>query len=271
MNAQPNTVVSKDGTPIAFDRSGDGPPVILVDGALCSRAQGPMPELATELAPQFTVYNYDRRGRGDSGDAEVYEVDREVEDLAALIEEAGGSAAVYGTSSGGALALRAAAAGLPITKLAVFEAPFVVDDSRKIAPRTWAAELAALIAADRRGDAIKYFMTKGIGLPGIFVTMMKLMPAWKPMKAIAHTLPYDAAVLGDNFFGEPLDASRWAGVELPVLIAGGGKSPAWMRTSVKAVAEAVPNAVHREIPGQNHMIKATAIAPVLTEFFGGAR
>lgn len=263
------TVVSKDGTQIAYDRSGDGPPVILVDGALCSRAQGPMPDLAKQLASRFTVYNYDRRGRGDSGDAEVYEVDRELEDLAALVQEAGGSAAVYGTSSGAALALRAAAAGVPITKLAVFEAPFVVDDSRKPIPRTWVADLRSLTDAGRPGDAVKYFMTKGIGLPGIVVSLMKLMPAWKLMKAVAHTLPYDAALLGDNCFGQPLDSSQWAGLEMPVLVVGGGKSPGWMRTSVQAVAAAIPGAVHREIPGQNHMIKATAIAPVLTDFFAG--
>jgi pimeloyl-ACP methyl ester carboxylesterase len=262
-----NTTFSKDGTTIAYDRAGDGPVVILVDGALCSRAQGPMPELAGLLAAGFTVYNYDRRGRGDSGDAPEYEVEREIEDLAAVIEAAGGSAYVYGSSSGAALALRAAAAGVPISKLVVFEAPYVVDDSRKAIPRTWVADLEAL--TDRPGDAIKYFMTKGIGLPGVVVTLMKLMPAWKGLKAVAHTLPYDAALIGDNAFGKPLDASQWAGVELPVLVVGGGKSPAWMRTSVKAVADAVPGAAHREIPGQNHMIKASAIAPVLTEFFGG--
>ncbi|MDX6252250.1 MAG: hypothetical protein QOF10_5610 [Kribbellaceae bacterium] len=265
------TVTSKDGTTIAYDQAGDGPAVVLVDGALCSRAQGPMPELAKHLASQYTVYHYDRRGRGDSGDAEVYEPDREIEDLAAVIEAAGGSAYVYGISSGGALVLRAAAAGVPISKLAVYEAPFVVDESRKQIPRTWAADLRALSDAGRPGDTVKYFMTKGVGLPGFAVTMMKLMPAWRQLKAVAHTLPYDAELMGENSFGKPLDASQWAGLELPVLIAGGGKSPGWMRSSVKAVAEAVPSAVHREIPGQNHMIKAAAIAPVLTEFFAGAR
>ena len=266
-----NMVMSADGTALAYDRAGQGPAVILVDGALCSRAQGPMPELAKQLASRFTVYNYDRRGRGDSGDAEVYAIEREVEDLAALIEEAGGSAYAYGSSSGAALALRAAAAGLPISKLAVFEAPFVVDHSREPIPSTWVADLTALAAADRRADAIKYFMTKGIGLPGVVVTMMRLMPAWKQLKAMANTLPYDAALVGDNCFGKPLDASQWAGVGMPVLVVGGGKSPQWMRTSVKAVAAAVPGAEHREIPGQNHIIKATAISPVLAEFFGGAR
>jgi pimeloyl-ACP methyl ester carboxylesterase len=264
-------VISADGTAIAYDRLGDGPAVILVDGALCSRAQGPMPALAARLAPDFTVYHYDRRGRGDSGDTAPYAVEREVEDLAALITQAGGTACVYGSSSGGALALEAAAAGLPISRLAVFEAPFVVDDSREQIPRTWVADLAGLVAAERRGDAIRYFMTKGIGLPGLVVTMMKLMPAWKRMKAVAHTLPYDAEILGDNCFGQPLDVSQWASVSTPVLVVGGGKSPQWMRDSVKAVADAVPAAAYREIPGQNHLIKATAIAPVLREFFAGAR
>ncbi|HEU4947268.1 MAG TPA: alpha/beta hydrolase [Kribbella sp.] len=266
-----NKVISADGTPIAYDRSGQGPAVILVDGALCSRAQGPMPDLAARLAPEFTVYHYDRRGRGDSGDTAPYAVEREVEDLAAMIEEAGGTACVYGSSSGAALALAAAAAGLPISRVAAFEAPFVVDDSRDRFPRTWIADLSELAASDRRGEAVTYFMTKGIGLPGFVVTMMKLMPAWKQLKAVAHTLPYDATVLGDNCFGEPLDASQWKAVSTPVLVVGGGKSPQWMRTSVKALADAVPGATHREIPGQNHMIKATAIAPVLREFFGGVR
>jgi pimeloyl-ACP methyl ester carboxylesterase len=211
-----NTVDSKDGTSIAYDRVGEGPAVVLVDGALCSRAQGPMPELAALLAAGFTVYNYDRRGRGDSGDATEYEVDREIEDLAAVIEAAGGSAYVYGTSSGAALALRAAAAGVPITKLAVFEAPFVVDGSRKPVPREWVSELRGL--ADRPADAIRYFMTKGIGLPGFVVSLMKLMPAWRGMKAVAHTLWYDAEVVGRNAFGQPLDAAvgrdRGAGARL---------------------------------------------------------
>ncbi|MGW7681953.1 alpha/beta fold hydrolase [Kribbella sp. NPDC054772] len=257
-----NTVESKDGTTIAYDRRGNGPALVLVDGALCSRAQGPMPDLAETLADRFTVYNYDRRGRGDSGDAEEYEVDREIEDLAAVIEAAGGSAYVYGSSSGAALALRATAAGLSIDKLVAFEPPYVVDDSRKQIPRSWVSDLQRLDA----GDAIKYFFTKGIGLPGIVVTMMKLMPAWKPMKAIAHTLPYDAQVVGGNCFGEPMDATQWAPIDQPVLVVNGGKSPAWMKNSAHALAAAVPGAGHTEVPGQNHMIKSAAIAPVIAEF-----
>lgn len=255
-------VTSADGTVIAYDRRGSGPALVLVDGALCSRAQGPLPELAELLAAEFTVYNYDRRGRGDSGDAAEYDVQREIEDLAAIIEAAGGSAYVYGTSSGAALALRAAAAGLPISKLVAFEPPYVVDDSRPQIPRSWVSDLQAL----GPGDAVKYFMTKGIGLPGFVVAMMKLMPAWKGMKAVAHTLPYDAAMLGDNCFGQPLDPAQWATIEAPTLAVNGGKSPGWMRTSVRAMASAVPGAKHEEVPGQNHMIKASAIAPVISGF-----
>ncbi|MGH3372443.1 MAG: alpha/beta fold hydrolase, partial [Nocardioidaceae bacterium] len=194
-------VISADGTAIAYDRTGQGPAVVLVDGALCSRAQGPMPELAPLLAPYFTVYTYDRRGRNESGDTAPYAVDREVEDLAAVIAEAGGSASVYGTSSGAALALTATAKGLPIDRLVAFEAPFVVDDTRKPYPSDWGAQLAAATP----GDAVKYFMSKCIGLPGFVVALMRLMPAWKGMTAVAHTLPYDAALLGDNCWGKPLD------------------------------------------------------------------
>ncbi|GAA3117703.1 pimeloyl-ACP methyl ester carboxylesterase [Kribbella aluminosa] len=258
------TVVSKDGTTIAYDRRGSGPALVLVDGALCSRAQGPMPDLAEALADRFTVYNYDRRGRGDSGDSGEYAVDREIEDLAAVIEAAGGSAYVYGSSSGAALALRATAAGLPVEKLVAFEPPYVVDGSRKQIPRTWVADLTAL----GPDDAIKYFFTKGIGLPGILVTMMKLMPAWKNMRAIAHTLPYDAQVVGENCFGEPMDAAQWASIDQPVLVVSGGKSPAWMKASTRALADAVPDAEHSEVPGQNHVIKASAIAPVIADFCG---
>ena len=258
-----NTVVSKDGTTIAYDKRGDGPAVVLVDGALCGRAQGPMPDLAETLASSFTVYNYDRRGRGGSGDTDAYEVDREIEDLAAVIEAAGGSAYVYGSSSGAALALRAAAVGVPIEKVVAFEPPFVVDDSRTPIPATWVEDLEARGPA----DAVKYFMTKVIGLPGPVVAMMRLMPAWKHLKAMAPTLPYDARVVGGNVAGKPLDASQWAAIEIPVLVVNGGKSPAWMKTSVRALASAVPGAEHREVPGQNHLIKATAIAPVLTGFF----
>ncbi|MEU4191287.1 alpha/beta hydrolase [Kribbella sp. NPDC026611] len=260
-----NTVISKDGTAIAYDRRGKGPALVLVDGALCCRAQGPMPDVAEQLADAFTVYTYDRRGRGESGDTSPYDADREVEDLAAVIEAAGGSAYVYGSSSGAALALRAAQAGVAIEKLVAFEPPFVVDASRKPVPSDWVDELRSR----EPGPAVKYFMTKGVGLPGAMVTMMQLMPAWKGLKALAHTLPYDAAVVGSNGSGQPLDAAQWAAIDVPVLVVNGGKSPAWMKTSTRELASVVPGAEHHEVPGQMHVIKATAIAPVIRAFCSG--
>lgn len=195
-NVVSSNVVSSDGTIIAFDRSGEGPPIILVDGELCYRASGPNGPLAELLAPHFTVFTYDRRGRGDSGDTPPYAVDREVEDLEALINEAGGSAYVYGISSGAALALEAANRGLAIKKLALYEAPFVVDDSRPPVPEDYLPQVDKLIAADRRGDAVKLFMRKGVRVPAVFVTMMQFMPAWSKLKGVAHTLPYDAEIMG---------------------------------------------------------------------------
>ncbi len=261
--------VSKDGTPIAFGRAGSGPAIILVDGAFGSRSFGPNETLAPLLAEQFTVYTYDRRGRGESGDTAPYSVDREIEDLDAVIKEAGGSASVYGISSGAALALEAANRGLAIDKLALYEAPFIVDDTRKPIPDDYQDQLNSLIAADRRADAVKYFMTKGVGIPGIFVALMRLMPAWSQLKAISHTLPYDAAVLGSDGAGKPFEATRWAKVTVPTLVVAGGKSDAWMQNSMKAVADNLPNARHHTLPGQTHIVKPKALAPVLAEFFAG--
>jgi pimeloyl-ACP methyl ester carboxylesterase len=161
-----NRVISSDGTTITFDRVGEGPPLILVGGAFCYRASGPNGPLAAALAEQFTVFTYDRRGRGDSADTGPYAVEGKVEDLEAVIKEAGGSASVYGISSGAALALDAANRGLAINKLALHEAPFVVDDSRPPFPKDYLAQLTEMIAADRQGDAVKLFMRKGVNLPG---------------------------------------------------------------------------------------------------------
>jgi pimeloyl-ACP methyl ester carboxylesterase len=261
------TVTSSDGTAIAYDRSGEGPPVILVDGALCYRAMGPNAPLAALLAERFTVFTYDRRGRGDSGDTAPYAVEREVDDLAALIDEAGGSACVYGISSGAALALEAAHRGLPIDRLVAYEAPFIVDDSRAPIPAGYAAELDALLAAGRRGDAVRLFMRQ-VGLPRILVALMRLMPAWGKLKGVAHTLPYDAATLRGLQAGEPLPADRFSAVTTPTLALVGGKSPAWLHHGMRALAEVLPNAQLRVLEGQTHMVKAKALAPVLVDFFG---
>jgi pimeloyl-ACP methyl ester carboxylesterase len=262
-----NTVQSKDGTQIAFDRSGEGPAVILVDGALCTRTQGPMPTLVPLLARRFTVYTYDRRGRGDSGDTAPYAVEREIEDLDAVIAEAGGSAHVYGISSGAALALEAAEHGLNIEKLALYEAPFVVDGTRTPAPKDFVDQMDTLLAQGRRAAAVKLFMRRGADVPSFIVAMMGLMPAWPKLKAVAHTLPYDLTVVGDRMSGNPLPADRWARVTAPTLVVAGGKSPEWMRNAMHALAVAVPGAGHITLEGQTHIVKAAALAPVLTDFF----
>jgi pimeloyl-ACP methyl ester carboxylesterase len=261
-----NKVVSKDGTPIGFDRSGKGPAVILVDGALCYRASGPMGPLAALLAENFTVFTYDRRGRGDSGNTAPYAVEREIEDIDALINEAGGSAYVYGISSGAALALEAANHGLAIKKLALYEAPFIVDDSHPPIATDFVAQLNALVSADRRGDAVRLFM-KLVGVPGIFISIMRFMPAWKKLTGIAHTLPYDITIVQDYERGKPLPDKRWAAVTVPTLVVDGGKSPKWMRNGMRALAGVLPNAKLRTLEGQTHMVKPKALAPVLMEFF----
>jgi pimeloyl-ACP methyl ester carboxylesterase len=261
-------VTSKDGTSIAFDKIGQGPAIILVDGALCYRASGPNGPLAKLLAPHFTVFTYDRRGRGESGDTAPYAVEREIEDLDALINAAGGSVDVYGISSGAALALEAANRGFAIKKLVLYEAPFVVDDSRAPISEDYVAQMNKLIAADRRGDAVKLFMGKGVGLPAFVVAMMRFMPAWSTLKAVAHTLPYDTALTADKQRGQPLPANRWTAVTMPTLVMDGGKSPTWMRNAMKSLANILPNAKLRTLEGQTHMVKPEILAPVLAEFFG---
>lgn len=262
------TVCSRDGTVIAFDRVGDGPPLVLVDGAFCHRSFGPMPKLAPLLAKHFTVYHYDRRGRGDSGDTRPYAVDREVEDIEAVIGAAGGSAFVYGISSGAALALEAANRGLPIDKLALYEAPFIVDDSREPIPDDYRARLTDMIATDRRSDAVKLFM-RAVGVPRVMVTLMQLTPMWSQQKAIAHTVLYDTMIVEDHQKGRPLPPQRWRFVTAPTLAIVGGKSPAWMRNAMHALADVVPTSQRYTLAGQNHMVGAKALAPVLVDFFNG--
>lgn len=261
------TVTSKDGTKIAFDRSGSGPVVILVDGAFGHRKFGPNEPLAPLLAEHFTVITYDRRGRGDSGDTAPYAVERECEDLAALIKAAGGSASLYGISSGAALVLEAVANGVPAKSLALFEAPFVVDDSRAPMPADFLAQLNTAVAEDRRGDVVKLFMKEGVGLPGFVVVMMRLMPVWPKLKGLAHTAPYDVAALGDTGSGKPLPADRWSGVTQPTLVLSGEKSQQWIRSAMRSLAEVLPNAKLQVLPKQTHIVKPKVLAPALIDFF----
>jgi pimeloyl-ACP methyl ester carboxylesterase len=265
--ARSGQVVSKDGTVIAYDQVGRGPPVVLIVGALCSRALGPSVKLAPMLAPHFTVFTYDRRGRGGSGDRPPYDVAREVEDLEALIERAGGSVSVFGHSSGAVLALRAAERGLSIAKLALYEAPLIVDRSRPSTESDW-AQIDAFVAEGRRGDAVKTFL-KTVGVPAFAVALMRWMPVWAKITAVAHTLPYDGALVREYQRGAPLPAGTWGRVTAPALSLAGGKSPAWMQNGMRALATALAQGEPRTLEGQSHDVAAKVVAPMLRGFFGG--
>jgi pimeloyl-ACP methyl ester carboxylesterase len=265
-----NTARSTDGTAIAYEKRGDGPPLILVDGALCYREMGPSRALAELLSEHFTVITYDRRGRGESADTAPYSVEREIEDLAALIAAVGGSAYVCGFSSGAVLALDAAARGLPITALALYEPPFIVDDSRPPAAADYVEQLNALLASNRRGDAVRLFM-RHVGMPAPLVSLMRFMPAWGKLKRVAHTLPYDGEIMGDTQLGRPLPAARWPGTKVKTLVIVGGKSPAFFHNGTRMLADLLPNTEHRVLDGQTHMVKAKVLAPVLIDYFAGVR
>jgi pimeloyl-ACP methyl ester carboxylesterase len=255
--------VSADGTRIAYEVSGSGPALVLVDGALCQRSMGPARKLAEQLAPQFTVHSYDRRGRGESGAGETaYHPDREVEDLAAVIEAAGGHAHVFGSSSGAALALRAAQVGLPIDRIAVYEAPYIVDDTHAPSDPDLPAQLHTLVDEGRRGDAVTLFM-KTVGAPGLMIRVMKLFPVWRKLTSVAHTLPYDLAFVIDHQQGRPLPDGLYDAVAQPTLVIAGGKSPQYLRNAEAAVTAALPDARLETLSGQTHMIKAKVTAPVV--------
>lgn len=260
-------VRSSDGTSIAYDRSGEGPALILVNGALSVRSAGG--PLAALLAPRFSVFSYDRRGRGASGDTAPYAVEREIEDLAAVMAEAGGSAFVYGHSSGAVLSLRAAAHGLDILKLALYEPPFIGDDSRPLLPPDYVTTLAQLLAAGRRGEAVALFMTTAVEAPAEMVAQMRNGPMWPGLEAVAHTLPYDLAIMGATEGGHPSALARWAAVTVPTLVIDGGASPAWARNAVRALASTLPLAQQRTLDGQTHGADPKVLAPVLEEFLAG--
>lgn len=265
-----STVTSNDGTTIGYTRSGQGPAVILVDGALCFRAFGPMLGLAALLAPQFTIYSYDRRGRGESSDTTPYAVEREIEDLAALINEAGGSAFVYGISSGAALALQAACRLPAITKVVTYEAPYVVDGTRPPTVENYLPQLSTLLAAGRRGDAAELFM-RNVGVSSDQeIAGMRQSPAWPVFESVAPTLLYDAACLenpADESSLPPALIEQLGALKIPALVMGGGASPEWMLNTQRAIARAIPGAQYRILEGQTHQVAAEAIAPELEAFF----
>jgi pimeloyl-ACP methyl ester carboxylesterase len=260
-----STVTSRDGTTIAYNRLGDGPPLILVDGALCHRGMGPMPALAKQLAGRFTVIVYDRRGRGGSGNTLPWSRDREIDDIAALITAAGGSASLVGVSSGAVLALDAAARGLPVPNVAVYEAPLIVDASRTPVPDDFIAGLERLVAQGNRNEVVKRFM-RIVGAPAFVIALMRFFPNWPKLAAVAHTVPYDMTLLQGLQSGRPLPRDRWAALRSACLVLDGGKSPAWMRNGNKALADILPRSAYRTLPGQTHMVKVEVLAPALIDF-----
>lgn len=252
--------LSKDGTVIAYERHGDGPPLVLVGGATCTH-EADLP-LAMELAADRTVYVYDRRGRGESGDTTAYAVAREVEDLAAVIAEAGGEAGVYGISSGGALALEAAASGLPITRTAVYEVPYSTDPAARAEADAYTAALGERLAADDRGGAVALFLRR-VGMPPEAVAGMRSAPFWESLEALAPTLAHDDAVMG----GGEVPAARLADIARPVLVICGGSSPQWFRDTGRAIAESAAHGRYETLAGQDHQVAPAVLAPVLREFF----
>jgi pimeloyl-ACP methyl ester carboxylesterase len=255
-------VRSSDGTTIAFDRIGAGAPVVLVGGA--STTRGVHAQLAELLAADFTVLNYDRRGRGDSGDTPPYAVEREVEDLDAVIAEAGGAAAVFGNSSGAVLALRAAAAGLPLTRLALWEPPLMVDPDAPRRHREYVERLTGFLGAGRRGDAMALFMST-VGLPEEMIAGMRHAPMWPAMEAVAHTLAYDAEVMGDSTVPTALVSS----ITAPTLVLDGSDTGVWAANSSRALTAALPHPSHRTLEGQSHNVAWEVLAPVVRAFFTG--
>ena len=262
------TVISSDGSRIAYDRNGSGPVVILVGGALSRRGFDKMEELAALLADRCTVVNYDRRGRGDSTEAGPFSVEREIEDIAALIDAHGGSASLWGWSSGGALALRAAGAGIGVERVSVFEVPFMVTRGHGRPTPDYGPRLDELVAAGDDSGAVRHFMRNAIGMPAPFVALMRLMPMWKDMRSVAHTLPYDWAALGEHtMYGAPLDPEEWHAVRQPTLVVYGSKSPAVLQDGSRALADVLPNSALRELEGVSHNLKMDRLAPLVTRFF----
>ena len=259
-------VTSKDGTRIAYDKAGHGPAVIIVEGALGSRSSWTQPALADLLAPNFTVVTYDRRGRGDSTDTVPYSPKREVEDIDALIGELGGSACLYGISSGAALALYAASElGSKIGRLAIYDAAYDSDPNARKAWREYNEQLTMLLAAGRKGDAVALFM-KFVGVPDPQIDGMRGAPMWPALEALAPTLAYDATVLGED---RSVPADLAAKVVSPTLVACGSASPPFMSDTARTIARSIPNARLRVLEGQGHDVRPEALAPVLTEFFSG--
>jgi pimeloyl-ACP methyl ester carboxylesterase len=260
-----NTTTSRDGTSIAYERIGSGAPIIMVVGAFNERPTAA--PLAEALAPRFSCLTYDRRGRGDSGDTLPYAPEREIEDLAALIETVGGSAGVFGFSSGAILALQAAAAGLPITRLALYDAPYLVGPFYKPNGVNHADRLTQQIAAGRRGEAVEYFQQQVVGIPAEVVVGLRNAPFRAGLERIAHTLVYECLLLGDGSLPPPRLAPR---VSMPTLVVAGAAGPPIMPPAAEALADLLPDARASILPDQGHDLDPAALGPELAAFFGGS-
>lgn len=267
-------VQSKDGTEIAYDTTGTGPALILVTGALGVYSSGGhtgFHELAAALAPHFTVINYDRRGRGESGDTQPFAVQREIEDIEALIDQvAGGKAFLYGISSGGALALETASAlgSDKVEKLVIYEVPYVLDGSRSPLPEGYVENVRTYSATGRRSDAVALFMSV-VGVPAEYIPAMQADPSWAGMEAVAHTLAYDGMAVEANMKGSGLtdDAkARWQAANMPALMMAGGDSEEFFRTTAQTLAALLPNARYEVLPGQNHNVDSGALYPPIQKF-----
>ncbi|GAA4465544.1 alpha/beta fold hydrolase [Phytohabitans houttuyneae] len=258
-------VRSADGTRLALDVLGSGPPLVLVGGAFSFRRWKGFVELAQLLADDFTVVGYDRRGRADSEPGPATSVALEMADLRAVVAHAsGGPAHVFGMSSGGVLSLRAAAAGVPMRSLAVYQPPFVLGG--RVPPADLAERVARLVAAGKRSKAVRLFMTRGMGAPAPAVLLMRLAPFWRDLTAVAHTLPADHAVMGETLAGRPLDPQPWRDVPVPVLVIDGGKSPAGAGAAADALAGHLPHATRLTLPGQGHNVSMPALAAAIGDF-----
>jgi len=262
------TVISNDGTTIAYDEVGEGPPLILVAGATQYRAvDQTTPELARLVAEGgHRVINYDRRGRGESGNTLPYAVEREIEDIEALVLEAGGEASLFGMSSGAVLAVESAARGVAVTKLVMYEPPMLLDDSAPAPMPDYVATQEAFVAAGKPGDAMAYFLREVVDMPAEELEGFRQSPAWPAFEAIGHTLAYDGRIMEPYGQGKPIPQGQWDAALQPTLVLGGGDSPEWMQTAAKAAAAALPDGEVRILPGQTHSFDPAVLAPVLLEF-----
>ncbi|MFJ6759378.1 alpha/beta fold hydrolase [Streptomyces sp. NPDC091273] len=262
-------VVSSDGTVIACERHGDaGPTLLLVGGTLMPRARHA--PLAALLARDFSVVDYDRRGRGDSGDHPDYDVQREIDDLDAVIERVGGPVLLFGMSSGAVLALEAVARGSAVSALALYEPPFVVDGTRPPLPADYVDRVQAAVARGNAAEALAYFLTVGLAVPDEAVAGMQDSPVWAAWEATAATLPYDGQVMAGTMSGRPLPTDRWRSVNIPVLVAYGSAGETYTANGARELASHGDNYTLHAVPGQNHNVDPHALAPVLTAFFTGS-